>query len=60
MRHLNRLPIWRDASRLLAETEQVVRTFARYHKYSIGAQSEQRQCGCARVFIGQYPASTVM
>jgi hypothetical protein len=21
MRHLNRLPIWRDASRLLAETE---------------------------------------
>ena len=38
MRHLNRLPIWRDASRLLAETEQVVRTFARYHKYSIGAQ----------------------
>ncbi len=38
MRHLNRLPIWRDANRLLAETEQVVRTFARYHKYSIGAQ----------------------
>lgn len=38
MRHLNRLAIWRDASRLLAETEQVVRTFARYLKYSIRVQ----------------------
>lgn len=35
MRHLNRLFIWRDASRLLAEKEQVGRTFARYHKSSI-------------------------
>lgn len=38
MRQLNRLPIWRDANRLLLETEQVVRSFCRYHKYSIGEQ----------------------
>lgn len=38
MRHLNRLPIWRDANCLLVETDQVVRTFAGYHKCIIGLQ----------------------
>ena len=32
----NRLPIWRDSSRLLIEIEQAVRQFSRYHKYTIG------------------------
>lgn len=38
MRHLNRLPIWRDANRLLVELEQAVRGFSRYHKYTIGSE----------------------
>lgn len=38
MRQLNPLPIWWDANLLLLETEQVVRSFCCYHKYSIGEQ----------------------
>lgn len=38
MRHLNRLPIWRDAGRLLLEIEQAVRGFPRYHKYTVGSE----------------------
>jgi hypothetical protein len=38
MKHLNHLPIWRDANRLLLELEQVVRGFARYHKYTVGTE----------------------
>ena len=38
MKHLNHLPVWRDATLLLVEVEQAVREFSRYHKYSIGAQ----------------------
>jgi hypothetical protein len=30
-----RLPIWRDASRVLLGVEQAVRGFGRYHKYSL-------------------------
>jgi len=37
MKHLNHLPVWRDATRLLLEIEQAVREFPRYHKYSIGS-----------------------
>jgi len=38
MRHLNRIPIWRDAGRLLLELEQAVRGFPRYHKYTVGSE----------------------
>ena len=38
MRHLNHLPIWRDANRLLLDIEQAVRGFPRYHKYTIGSE----------------------
>lgn len=31
------LPLWRDAQGLLLWTEQVVRRFARYHKYTLGS-----------------------
>ena len=31
------LPIWRDAQRLLVLTEQAVRRFPRYHKYTLGS-----------------------
>ena len=30
-----RLPIWRDANRLLKEIETAVRAFPRYHKYTV-------------------------
>ncbi|NCA71257.1 MAG: four helix bundle protein [Sphingobacteriia bacterium] len=36
MRHLNHLPIWRDANRLLLAIEQAVRQFPRDHKYTLG------------------------
>ena len=32
-----RLPIWRDANRLLVEIETAVRAFPRYHKYTVGS-----------------------
>ena len=38
MRHLNPLPIWRDANRLLLAIEQAVRQFTRYHKYTLGTE----------------------
>ena len=31
-----RLPIWRDAQRLLLEVELAVKGFSRYHKYTLG------------------------
>lgn len=38
MRHLERLPIWRDANRMLVEMEESVREFPRFHKYSVGTE----------------------
>lgn len=38
MRQLNRLPTWCDANLLLLQTGQLVRSFSRYHKYSICGQ----------------------
>jgi hypothetical protein len=32
------LPIWRDANSLLVETEQIVKHFPRYHKYTLGSE----------------------
>ena len=36
--HTNHLPIWRDAQRLLLITEEAVRRFPRYHKYTLGSE----------------------
>lgn len=33
-----RLPIWRDANRLLVEIETAVRAFPRHHKYTVGRE----------------------
>ena len=47
MRCLNHLPIWRDALLLMLEIEQVVRSFARYYKYTIGNElraTARRRC----------------
>jgi len=38
-----RLPLWRDAMRLLLAVETAVRRFPRYHKYTLGSEL-RRQC----------------
>lgn len=38
MRHLNYLPVWRDALLLMLEIEQAVHGFTRYHPYTIGSE----------------------
>lgn len=35
--HANKAPIWRDSQRLLVLTEEAVRRFPRYHKYTLGS-----------------------
>ncbi len=35
------IPIWRDATTLLLEVEQVVLNFPRYHKYTLGSEVRQ-------------------
>jgi len=37
MARYQHLPIWRDANRLLPVVEQAVRSFPRYHKYTLGS-----------------------
>ncbi len=36
------IPIWRDATALLLDIEQVVRHFPRYHKYTLGTELRQQ------------------
>ena len=36
------MPIWRDANQLLVSVEEVVKGFARYHKYTIGTELRQQ------------------
>lgn len=38
MKALNNTPIWRDANRLLLETEKSVKQFPRYYKYTLGSE----------------------
>jgi hypothetical protein len=46
-------PIYRDCRRLLVHTEEVVRRFSRYHKYTIGTDLRQ---GAMRVMRGVHKA----
>ena len=32
-------PLWRDSNRFLVEVETAVRTFPRYHKYTLGSDA---------------------
>ncbi|WP_457671442.1 four helix bundle protein [Thiolapillus sp.] len=44
-----RMPIWRDAQRLLLEVEQAVKLFPRYHKYTLGTDLRRQAmeiCRC--------------
>ncbi|MCG5548798.1 hypothetical protein [Halorhodospira halochloris] len=47
----NKAPIWRDAQRLLVLTEEAVRRFPRYHKYTLG--SGLRRQGVPHLFVAE-------
>ncbi len=49
MQHLKKLPLWRDANRLLLEIEIAVRAFPRYHKYAIGTDMRRQAMGVIRL-----------
>ncbi|MCI5220349.1 MAG: four helix bundle protein [Candidatus Electrothrix sp. LOE2] len=51
MQGKERLPIWRDANRLLLEIEQAVRQFPRYHKYAAGADLRQQAMLICRLLV---------
>ncbi len=51
MRHLNHLPIWRDANRLLLAIEQAVRGFPRYHKYTLGTELRRQAMQVCRLIM---------
>lgn len=51
MRHLNPLPIWRDANRLLLAIEQAVRVFPRYHKYTLGTELRRQAMQVCRLIM---------
>lgn len=44
-----RLPIWRDAQRLLFDIEKAVRSFPRYHKYTLGADLRRQAMDLCRL-----------
>jgi hypothetical protein len=43
------LPIWRDLNRLLLEIELAVRTFSRYHKYTLGSDMRRQAMDLCRL-----------
>lgn len=51
MQHLNHLPIWRDANRLLLAIEQAVRPFPRYHKYTLGTDLRRQAMRVCRLIL---------
>ena len=51
MEHKQRLPIWRDANRLLLEIEQAVRGFPRYHKYAVGTDMRRQAMVVCRMLV---------
>jgi hypothetical protein len=51
MRHLQHLPIWRDANALLLAIEQAVQRFPRYHKYTLGSDLRRQAMGICRLVV---------
>ncbi|MCI5196654.1 MAG: four helix bundle protein [Candidatus Electrothrix sp. AW5] len=51
MQGKERLPIWRDANRMLLEIEQAVRQFPRYHKYAVGSDLRQQAMLICRLLV---------
>jgi len=46
-----KLPIWRDANRLLLEIERSVRKFPRYHKYTLGSDLRRLAMDICRYIV---------
>ena len=44
-----KLPLWRDANRLLLKVEQAVRGFFCYHKYTLGAELRRLSLNVCRL-----------
>ena len=59
-----RVPIWRDAMRLLIEVEMVVKHFPRYHKYTLGTEIRQQAmricCLIQRAFLDKTNINTYL
>lgn len=51
MARYQHLPIWRDANRLLPVVEQAVRSFPRYHKYTLGSDLRNQAMAICRLII---------
>ena len=51
MKHLQKIPLWRDANRLLLEIEKAVRHFPRYHKYALGSDLRRQAMGICRLIV---------
>ena len=45
----NKAPIWRDAQRLLVVTEEQVRRFPRYHKFTLGSDLRRQALQICRL-----------
>jgi hypothetical protein len=54
MAHMDHLPIWRDANRLLVIIEEAVRHFPRYHKYTLGTDLRRQAMGICRLIVRAY------
>jgi len=51
------LPLWRDATRLMVEMEQAVRSFSRYQKYSLGSELRGQSMDICRLVARAAQAS---
>jgi hypothetical protein len=54
MKHMQQLPIWRDANRLLLAIEKAVAEFPRYHKYTLGSDLRAQAMGICRLIVRAY------
>lgn len=52
--HIQQMPLWRDANRLLLSIEEAVRHFPRYHKYAIGHDLRHQAMGICRLIVRAY------
>jgi hypothetical protein len=51
---MQRLPIWRDANRLLVLIEEAVRRFPKYHKYALGTDLRRQAMRVCRLIMRAY------
>jgi hypothetical protein len=54
--HYSKLPLWRDATRLLVVLEEAVRGFPRYHKYALGSDLRTQARQVCRLILRAYEA----